>query len=154
MSEREPSFQPYEEFRSVVRAEWTDLNEHFNSVRYLDVFRDAFVQFLGTADLSVRTHPGGGTMFQGEAHVRYERELLVGAPILVRSWLVAADAKRLHHFHEMFHAEAGFRAATAEYLHLHITLETRRVGPMPADDAVGRRIVLAPPAGAPSQGSD
>ena len=150
---------PYDGFRSAVRPEWTDANKHFNSVRYMDVFREAFIQFLGAVNLSVRQHPGAGTMFQAEAHVRYQRELLEGAPIAVRSWLVAADAKRLHHVHEMYHAEAGYRAATAEYLHLHIALDTRRVGPMPPGlqeraqallaaqqrppaDAVGRRIRL------------
>jgi acyl-CoA thioester hydrolase len=118
-------------YRSVVRPEWTDENQHFNSVRYLDLFREAANAFLSGRLLDHGLDRATSTLFQGEAHIRYERELLEGAPVVVHSWLVGADDKRLHHAHAMFHAEAGYRAATVEYLHLHVALETRRVSPMP-----------------------
>ena len=119
---------PFISARARVLAEWTDANRHFNSVRYLDLFREGAGVFL--RELGVTRTPSG-TFFQAEAHIRYERELLVDAPVVVESWLVAIDDKRLHHFHEMRHAEAGYRAATVEYLHLHVDTATRRSAPMP-----------------------
>jgi acyl-CoA thioester hydrolase len=47
--------------------------------------------------------------------------------------LLGADAKRLHYFHEMFHAEGGHRVAAQELLALHIDMSVRRVTPFPDD---------------------
>jgi acyl-CoA thioester hydrolase len=48
-------------------------------------------------------------------------------------YLLGADAKRLHYFHEMFHAESGHRVAAQELIALHIDLSVRRVAPFPSD---------------------
>ena len=40
------------------------------------------------------------------------------------------DDKKIHFWHEMYHATEGYLAATNELLSLHIDLTTRRVGPM------------------------
>jgi acyl-CoA thioester hydrolase len=89
----------------------------------------------------------------------------VGERVRITSRLLDADAKRLHYFHEMFHAEQGHRVASQELLALHIDLRVRRttafapdvleriqgvvregaVEPLPA--AVGRRIAMPAPRG-------
>jgi len=102
----------------------------------------------------------GNSTFTAEAHTIYERELRLGERVRITSHLLGADAKRLHYFHEMFHAEQGHRVATQELLSLHIDLRVRRTtafapellermqrvvragaeGSLPA--GVGRRIVM------------
>ena len=102
----------------------------------------------------------GNSIFTAEAHTAYERELLVGERVRITSHLLGADAKRLHYFHEMFHAELGHRVASQELLALHIDLRVRRTtafsaevmerlqgavregaeGPLPV--GVGRRISM------------
>jgi acyl-CoA thioester hydrolase len=47
--------------------------------------------------------------------------------------LLGVDAKRLHYFHEMFHADEGHRVAAQELIALHIDLRVRRVAPFPPD---------------------
>ena len=104
----------------------------------------------------------GNSCFTAETHTLYEREVKVGERLRVATTLLGADAKRLHYFHEMFHAEEGHRVAAQELLALHIDMGVRRVAPFPPDrlaaiDAalqarrdqplppgVGRRIALPP----------
>ena len=49
--------------------------------------------------------------------------------------LLARDAKRVHLFHEMFHAEQGYLAATNETIVMNIDYATRRSGPWPMQAA-------------------
>ena len=51
----------------------------------------------------------------------------------VVSHLLGVDTKRLHYFHEMFHAEHGHRVAAQELIGLHIDLRIRRVAPFPPE---------------------
>jgi acyl-CoA thioester hydrolase len=53
--------------------------------------------------------------------------------VRVVPYLLGADAKRLHYFHEMFHADEGHRIAAQELLALHIDLRVRRTAPFPVD---------------------
>jgi acyl-CoA thioester hydrolase len=53
-----------------------------------------------------------------------------GAPLRFTTRLLGFDAKRLHFFHEMYHAEHGYLAATNELLSLHVSQDTRRAAPM------------------------
>ena len=61
----------------------------------------------------------------------YEREVRVGERVRVVPHLLGADTKRLHYFHEMFHAEHGHRVAAQELIALHIDMSVRRVAPFP-----------------------
>ncbi|MBV9843105.1 MAG: thioesterase family protein [Sphingomonadaceae bacterium] len=103
----------------------------------------------------------GSTLFQLEMHIVYARELRLGDPVIVRSWLIGADGKRIHHLHEIVNEATGVRAATVELMTIHVDRSTRRSAPMPAQwverlqdiaaahgalpqpDTVGRRIGLA-----------
>ncbi|HUB44930.1 MAG TPA: thioesterase family protein, partial [Acetobacteraceae bacterium] len=71
--------------------------------------------------------------FTAESHTIYEREVRVGERVRITSHLLGADAKRLHYFHEMFHAADGHRVAAQELLALHIDMRVRRVAPLPPD---------------------
>ena len=63
-------------------------------------------------------------------------------PFRVDTQILAVDEKRLHQFQTMYHADKGYVVATAEWLNLHVNLETRRVCPFP-DDIRSAFIALA-----------
>jgi acyl-CoA thioester hydrolase len=155
---------PFDAYRDVVRAEWIDHNEHMNMGYYLVVFdlaTDEFFRWLGLTEAHRRQ--GRVTTFCLEAHVNYLREVRAGDPLRFTTLLLGHDAKRIHYVHEMYHATAGYLAATNELMSLHVSEETRRAAPMAPDvlarlarvqaahDAlprppqVGRRIGLARP---------
>ena len=123
---------PFDRFTDRVRPEWTDYNGHMNVAYYFLIFdnaTDAFYDYLGL-DREYRERSGSST-FTLEGHITYDRELLEGDPVRVTSRLLDFDAKRLHYFHEMHHAEQGYLAATNELLGIHIDMGIRRSSPMP-----------------------
>jgi acyl-CoA thioester hydrolase len=128
---------PLELWREAVLPEWTDYNGHMNVAYYTLVFDhgvDAFFTFLGMG----RDYRDSTTFstFTAEHHITYDQEVLEGDELICRSRLIGFDEKRIHHYHEMFHAGDGYRAATCEFLSLHIDLSVRRVTAMSDDRLV------------------
>ena len=120
---------PHEE---RVRPEWIDYNGHLNLAYYVVIFDhcvDALFDRIGIG-LDYRKRDELGT-FAAETHTVYEREVKEGDLLRIVPHVLATDAKRMHLFLEMFHAEDGFRAATQEILYLHVDLKIRRVAPWP-----------------------
>lgn len=133
------------EHRDHVRPEWLDDNGHMNLAYYVVVFDRGTDAWMELAGLGADYRATGQTVFAVETHTLYRRELRLGAPMLVRSWLVAADTKRLHLAHEM--TSAGEPSAMQEVLFVHVSLATRRV--VPFGEAAARRVAaMAPPPGA------
>lgn len=125
--------------RRTVVPEWIDYNGHLNMAYYHVIFDKALDHVfdeLGIGVDYVRTE--GGTSFTMEVHVCYLQELALGDPVEVRYQLLDQDAKRIHVFGEMYHAEKGYLAATSEQLCLHVSMATRRSSPFP--DAIQARI--------------
>jgi acyl-CoA thioester hydrolase len=155
---------PLDAYRDRVRPEWMDHNGHMNMGFYVVVFdfaTDEFFRWIGL-DAAHRSAKRV-TTFALEAHVTYHREVREGDPLRFTTLLLAHDVKRLHYFHQMFHAEEGYLAATNELMSLHVSEETRRGAPMapeilerlrpiqkahdqlPRPPQVGRRMGLATP---------
>ena len=139
----------------VVLPEWIDANGHMNLAYYVvlfDLATDAMYDVLGVGQ-AYRDATGNST-FTAETHTLYEREVRVGERVRVVPHLLGADTKRLHYFHEMFHAEHGHRVAAQELIALHIDLSVRRVAPFPDElyariqDAVRQRAGRELPKGA------
>ena len=150
------------EHEDTVRPEWVDYNGHMNLAYYVLIFDHATDALFDALDIG-RSYclERGKSNFVLETHTIYEREVGAGDPLRVRCRLLAADAKRLHFFHEMFHASEGFRSATQELVSLHVDLADRRAAPFPPDraeaiaallatqatlpvpDSVGRRVALS-----------
>jgi acyl-CoA thioester hydrolase len=119
---------------SAVLPEWIDANGHMNLAYYVVLFdqaTDLLYDELGVGQ-AYRDATGYST-FTAETHTLYEREVREGERIRVVPYLLGADAKRLHYFHEMFHAKSGHRVAAQELIALHIDLSVRRVAPFPSD---------------------
>lgn len=123
---------PYDRFEGEVKSEWIDLNGYMNLAYYIVLFDQAFDLILAEWDLdweyTKRTNQG---LFAVETHTLYEQELVAGAAVRVRSWVIDVDSKRLHVAHEMYRASDMRRAACIETLNLHVNLENRRVTPWP-----------------------
>lgn len=129
----------FPECEGEVLPEWIDANGHLNLAYYVVLFdraTDQMYEILGVGETYRRTT--GNSTFTAETHTIYEREIRVGERVRIISHLLAVDAKRLHYFHEMFHAERGHRVAAQELLGLHIDMSLRRVAPLP--DALRQRI--------------
>jgi acyl-CoA thioester hydrolase len=137
-----PIATPLDAYRDVVRPEWIDHNGHMNMGYYLVVFdfaTDEFMRWVGL-DAAYR-RDRRITTFCLEAHVTYHREVREGDPLRFTTQLLAHDEKRLHYVHAMYHATAGYLAATNELMSLHVALPTRRGATM-AEEILARLAVV------------
>ena len=67
--------------------------------------------------------------------MRYLRELNAHDPVRVTFQLIDFDAKRLHYFEELHHAEEGWLSATSENMALHVDMDARKTAAFPAEIA-------------------
>jgi acyl-CoA thioester hydrolase len=121
---------------SLMRIEpaWIDYNGHLN-VAYYNVLFDRAVDEvyelvgLGPSYLAKHKH---STMV-AEAHVRYLRELRETDPVRVAVQLLDYDAKRIHLFEQLLHADEGWVSATSETMTLHVDMTAKKVTAFPDD---------------------
>jgi acyl-CoA thioester hydrolase len=148
---------------SVMRVEeaWIDYNGHLNMAYYNVLFDrcvDEAYELIGCGlgYLEQTRH----STFTAEVHVRYLRELHAGDPVRVTFQLLGYDAKRIHYFEELRHAEEGWLSATSENMTLHVDMTAKKTVPfpdfiaarlarmkaahahLPLPDGVGRRIAM------------
>nr|RAW02528.1 thioesterase [Aerococcus urinae] len=117
-----------------VEPQWVDLNGHMNMAYYHLLFDESLDKAF--TDLGIGwdyTQKGEGSAFTAEVHVCYIEELLEGDPVRVTYQLLDGDAKRIHVFGHMYHAEKGYLAATSEQMCIHVDMKTRRVAPFPSE---------------------
>ncbi len=115
-----------------VDAAWIDYNGHMNMAFYNLVFDRAVDHVYDGLGIGLDyARSGGGSCFTAEIHVNYLSELVLDDPIRVTFQLLDWDAKRLHFFEQMYHAETGELAATSEQLALHVDMSERRASPFP-----------------------
>ena len=129
---------PFAAARDVVRPEWIDYNGHMNVGYYhvaFDIASDLFSEFLGLTQEFRRRN--AATTYGLEAHLNFLREVRAGDPLRFESRLLDYDAKRIHSYHEMFHATEGTLAASMETLSSCVSQATRSTAPMP-DELVTR----------------
>ena len=116
--------------RGIVRPEWIDFNGHMNVAYYMlafDAATETFFDHLGIGKgYMERT---GCSTFALEGHITYDREVKEGDELLFTTRLLDYDSKRLHYFHEMYHAGQGYLAATNELITAHIDMSVRRMTP-------------------------
>ena len=145
------SLLPIIAWSGTVQPEWIDANQHMTALAYPNLFHPqtgALFRAIGIDSTYMADRKLA--IFQREFRLGYDRELLLGDPIEIRSYLVAHDAKRVHHFHELWHTGHRYRAAFVEYMSLHIDLATRRTAPFPVDvmarlDALAAAFAGVPP---------
>jgi acyl-CoA thioester hydrolase len=119
---------------SVMRVEpgWIDYNGHLNMAYYNVLFDravDEVYELLGLGLAYVETTKC--STFTAEVHVRYLRELLVDTPVRVTFQLLGFDAKRMHYFEQLIHAEEGWLSATSENMALNVDMIAKKVAAFP-----------------------
>lgn len=118
----------------AVRPEMIDYNGHVNVAFYLKLFDEGvdtlFARF-GLSETYLRTR--NMSFFAMETHLRYLREIHLKDPVQVRIRLLDVDAKRIHYWMELVHAEERWLSATMEGISIHIDMAVRKPTPFPAD---------------------
>jgi len=136
--------RPVIEHEDIVRPEWIDSNGHMNLAYYVVVFDLATDKLYAALDIGdAYRERTGNSCFTAETHTVYEREVRLGEKLRVHTWLLGADTKRVHYFHELFHVESGERSAVQELMALHIDMRVRRVAPFPEAQRVRLREAVA-----------
>lgn len=105
-----------------ILPEWIDYNDHLNVAYYTLIFdrsADTAVDILNLGEAYRRAE--NKTLVTAEAHITYVRELKLGAEARATFRLLDADAKSLHVYQELYHAD-GWLAATQESVLLHVDL--------------------------------
>ncbi len=125
-----------------VEDDWVDYNGHLNMAFYNVLFDKAVDQAMTGFGIGPDYLPTTGcSIFTAETHVTYLREVHGGDPVRVDVRVIDCDAKRLHLFEELYHAEDGFLSATLEQMLLHVDMTAKKVSPWP--DAVLDRLERA-----------
>lgn len=146
----DPIPAPLDRYRGRVLPEWVDYNGHMNVAYYVLAFdqaTDVLFDFLGF-DEAYRQRTGC-SLFALEQHVSHFDEVRLGDRLRITTQVLGHDAKRLHHFHRMYHAEKGYLAATTELMGLHVDLTQRRGCPYPPELLARLEAVAAAHAGLP-----
>lgn len=115
---------------------WIDYNGHLNMAYYMVLFdqgSDEVFAALGMGPGYAATRKL--TTYTAEAHICYLREVHQSMPIQSRLQIIGHDAKRLHTFQELVHADDGWVAATCEMVTLHVDMAGPKVAPMPEEIA-------------------
>jgi acyl-CoA thioester hydrolase len=124
---------PYARYRTEVRAEWIDYNDHLHDAAYAIMLSEANEVLLAHLGLSEGYRANTGrAMYTVESHIRYLAESKRGDVIAAASLLVSADAKRML-IHTLLSRDNRVPVATGEHLYLHVDEAVRGVTAMPAD---------------------
>ncbi len=129
----EPAFAaPFVSSVMAVEPGWIDYNGHLNMAYYNVLFDravDEVYELLGLGLDYVETTRH--STFTAEVHIRYLRELHAGDPVRVTFQLLGFDAKRLHYFEALTHAEEGWLSATSENMALHVGMDAKKTAAFP-----------------------
>jgi acyl-CoA thioester hydrolase len=131
-------------YRGSVASWHCDHNGHMNVMWYTGKFDEAtwcFFATLGLTPSSLRREERG--MVAVEQLIRYERELLAGDVVYVRTRPLEVRDKVLRFRHEMVNAETRELAASADLTGVHIDRRSRRSTPLPEAVVVHARALLA-----------
>ncbi|RXG90906.1 thioesterase family protein [Bradyrhizobium vignae] len=116
-------------YRCQVRSSWLDANGHMNARWHFEVFSDASDLACHDLGLGVSYIQEGHSVFTGDFHITYVREIPAGTSLTITTRIVDLDAKRFVLHQEMIDDRNQLLAATAEQLQLNVGTASRRVEP-------------------------
>ncbi len=126
-----------------VLPEWIDYNNHLTEAAYLKLFGDATDVALARIGAGLDYVEAGHSYYTVETHIRHMGQARLGEPLEVRSRVLAADAKRLHLFHEMDSLASGAVIASGEHMLVHVDAKAGTSAPAPADVIAKARALVA-----------
>ncbi|MDM0015288.1 thioesterase family protein [Variovorax sp. J22P168] len=115
-----------------VEAGWIDSYGHMNAGRYFQLFIDegyALMEKLGLGASYTKQHGAG--IFVVDAHIRFLRELTLGARVHVRLRVLEVDRLRLLVLMELVDEDRDLTVATLEQLSVHADLGNRKARSFP-----------------------
>lgn len=105
----------------TIRPDWIDYNGHLYDGYYAVIFAQATDEFLVQAGLDEATRTlTRHTIYTLETHVRFLREMKLGAPYRIEGQVLDLDGKRVRLFLTMHDPDRGLVAATSEQLLMSI----------------------------------
>ena len=126
---------PLELYTTFVEPDWVDYNDHMTEAAYLTAAgwaSDALFRYIGD-DEAYRA--AGHSFYTVETHVHYLHEVNVDEPLLFRTHLLGADAKRMHLVHHMHHGLTDGLLSSVEQMLVHVDTEAGRSALIPDDMA-------------------
>ncbi|WP_428036355.1 thioesterase family protein [Amphritea sp.] len=123
-------------YRTRIKPEWLDYNNHMNVAYYVLIFDLAGVELVSQLGLSeAETEKTGISWMVLENHITYNNEVVLDQPVEITCQLVDHDSKRLHLYFEMFAlADDGsqYLASTLEQMAMCVDLNSRSSCEFPA----------------------
>lgn len=118
----------------TVEPQWIDYNGHLNVTWYQLFFSRAIEDVYTLLGIGEEYYARTNfSMFALESDISYLREIKQGDRVVVDSQILDHDAKRLHFFQTLIHADDHYVSATNESMQMHIDMAYRRAAPFPAD---------------------
>lgn len=134
---------PYNDYSTSVQPDWIDYNGHMNVGYYHIAFDSAVEPFFHWLGLTPEYRKANQcSTFAHEAHLNFLQEVSEGDPIRFEARLIDFDNKRIHFYQEMFHAKAGYLAASHESISSYMDMKTRKTAALPDDIKERLRQVL------------
>lgn len=129
-----PIAAPLELCHPLVSPDWVDYNGHMSESCFLLVFgdnSDAFFRMIGI-DESYR-NDRKMSLYTFQTMIFNIKEATEAEPLRLTLQLLDADAKRVHIFHSMYHAQTGDLLATGEQMLMHVDMDKGKSCPMPLE---------------------
>jgi len=121
-------------YRGTVYPWQCDHMGHMNVMWYAAKFDEACWQLLANLGFTAaRFREQGVGMAAVEQHTKFERELIDGDAISIRSTIVDVQDKSLRLFHEMKNDVTGEVVATSTVVGVHIDAQARKARSLPTD---------------------
>lgn len=115
----------------VVKPDWLDDNGHMNVAYYVSAFDDGGEIFFRDCGIGWEyTRQRHATLFMASCDLDFRRELFEGDPLRVTTQLVDWAPRLVHTYQALYHRDAGYLAATAEMLFVHVAFANRKSAKM------------------------
>ena len=116
-----------------VQPDWVDEDGALLPAYHVVIFDHAVDLLFDTIGIgwAYRRASNFGT-FAVETHTTHRLPVGAGERVTVLGYILAVDAKRLHHWHAMFKQGEADPVSTMEQMTVHVDLEARRTAPFPA----------------------
>lgn len=117
-------------YRTRIKAEWLDYNNHMNVAYYVLIFDKAGENLVSDIGLSEEvTQETGISWMVLENHITYNNEVVLDQPVEIRFQLLDHDNKRLHLYFEMYAQNddgSEYLASTLEQMAMCVDLNVRK----------------------------
>ncbi|WP_417222486.1 thioesterase family protein [Amphritea sp.] len=131
-------------YRTHIKPEWLDYNNHMNVAYYVLIFDLAGSELVGQLGLSEAVTKATDISWMVlENHITYNNEVVLDQPVEVRCQLLDHDSKRLHLYFEMIAKNpdgTDYLASTLEQMAMCVDLSSRSSCAFP--DTVAQKIEL------------